>query len=76
MPIAARGGRKALGQILKESGLVTEEQIQEALDAQKEQGGALGTILVDLGYVTEDDIDEVMETLRITLPRAGFVRAG
>ena len=29
-----------------------------------------------LGYVTEDDIDEVMETLRITLPRAGFVRAG
>ena len=35
-----------LGQILKEMELVSEFDIQEALQVQKEKGGAIGRILV------------------------------
>ncbi len=48
--------RKQIGQILKEMELVTEGQIQEALEIQKDKGGAIGRILVELGYVTEEEI--------------------
>lgn len=50
------GRRKALGAILQEAGIVSEEQIVEALQLQKETGGPLGKILVEIGYVTEDEI--------------------
>jgi len=52
----AQGTRKALGQLLKEMELISEGQIQEALQIQKERGGALGQILVDLGFVSEDEM--------------------
>ena len=48
--------RKPIGQILKDMELVTEGQIQEALQVQKEKGGAIGRVLVDLGYVTEEEV--------------------
>lgn len=48
--------RKPIGQILKDMELVTEGQIQEALEIQKDKGGAIGRILVELGYVTEEEI--------------------
>jgi type IV pilus assembly protein PilB len=48
--------RKLLGRILKEMGLVTESQIQEALAIQKEKGGAIGEILVGRSYITRDDL--------------------
>jgi type IV pilus assembly protein PilB len=48
--------KKLLGRILKEMGLVTESQIQEALAVQKERGGAIGEILVERNYITRDDL--------------------
>ena len=36
--------------------LVSEGQIQEALEIQKEKGGAIGRVLVELGYVTEEEV--------------------
>jgi type IV pilus assembly protein PilB len=36
--------------------LVTEGQIQEALQVQRKKGGVLGEILVDLGYVSKEEI--------------------
>ncbi len=50
------GGRKLIGQILKEMRLVTEAQIQEALATQKQSGGAIGAILISLNYVTEQEV--------------------
>ncbi len=50
------GGRKLIGQILKEMRLVTEAQIQEALATQKQSGGAIGAILIALNYVTEQEV--------------------
>jgi type IV pilus assembly protein PilB len=48
--------KKLLGRILKEMGLVTESQIQEALAIQKERGGAIGEILVERSYITREDL--------------------
>ncbi len=49
-------GRKRIGQILVDRGIVTETQVREALDKAKVQGGAIGQMLVQLGYATEDDV--------------------
>lgn len=45
-----------LGQILIDAGLVTEDQLKEALEQQRKQGGKIGYNLVKLGYVKEEDI--------------------
>ena len=45
-----------LGQILIASGVITEEQLNEALKLQKKGGGRLGTNLVKLGHITEDKL--------------------
>jgi type IV pilus assembly protein PilB len=47
---------KPLGQILKQLGLVTEYDIQQAVRAQKDKGGALGQILLQNGLITEEDL--------------------
>ncbi len=47
---------KPIGAILKEMELITDKEINEALEIQKRQGGALGRILVEKGYVTEEEL--------------------
>ncbi len=53
---------KLLGRILKDMGLVTESQIQEALAIQKEQGGAIGEILVQRDYISRDSLTLALAT--------------
>ena|SRR3989338_548642 len=48
--------KQLLGQILIKRGLITQEQLKEALEAQKSEGGFLGEVLVKLGHITEKDI--------------------
>jgi len=49
--------QKPLGQVLREMELVNEGQIQEALQIQRDEGGALGDILVQkLGYISAEDL--------------------
>ena len=49
--------QKPLGQVLREMELVNEGQIQEALQIQREEGGALGDILVmKLAYISAEDL--------------------
>lgn len=45
-----------LGQLLVEQGLISEEQLAEALAQQKQSGRKLGRVLVDSGIVTEERI--------------------
>ena len=52
--------KRPLGELLKESNLITDEQLGQALQYQKENGGVLGKILVDLGMVKEEDIRLVL----------------
>lgn len=45
---------KKLGEILLEEGMITEEQLEEAIAEQTRTSEALGIVLVKLGYITED----------------------
>lgn len=54
-------GRKRLGDLLIESGLLTQEQLEKALIVQKKTGERLGKVLINLGYVTEESMIEVLE---------------
>ena len=46
-------GRKKIGQILIESGVVTAEQIKECLEIQLETSQLIGQILIEKGYIDE-----------------------
>jgi len=53
---APRASKLRLGDILKEMGLVTEQQVAVALEKQQETRKRLGQILVEDGVVTELDL--------------------
>jgi hypothetical protein len=58
--------RKRLGEILVETELISQEQLDEALRLQKTKSGFLGQILVDLGWITEQEVCRVMaESLHV-----------
>jgi type IV pilus assembly protein PilB len=54
-------GRRLLGEILIEHGLISPEQLQEALDIQANTKDKVGSILVNLGYVSEPNLMAVLE---------------
>jgi len=49
-----------IGELLIKHGLITKEQLEEALKKQKELGKRLGSTLVELGYITERQLVEVL----------------
>jgi hypothetical protein len=49
-----------LARILRERGLVTEEQLEQAIQHQVLFGGRLGTSLHELGYITEDGLQQAL----------------
>jgi type IV pilus assembly protein PilB len=52
--------RKMLGEALVESGLITGEQLENALTLRKSKNKRLGKILFELGYTTELQIAEAL----------------
>ncbi|MBU4477958.1 MAG: hypothetical protein KKH34_02575 [Candidatus Omnitrophica bacterium] len=48
---------KQLGNMLIEKNLLTQEQLDAALEVQLKEGGLLGQILVKLGFVTKEQIE-------------------
>lgn len=65
--------RKRLGDILQERGLLSEEQLKQALEVQRESGEKLGEVLVSRGIISADAIaDALSDHLRV--PRADFSR--
>ncbi|MFZ5825201.1 MAG: GspE/PulE family protein [Bacillota bacterium] len=49
-------GAMRLGDILLAARLITQRQLETALDTQKKTGGRLGEVLINLGFVTEFDM--------------------
>jgi type IV pilus assembly protein PilB len=49
-----------LGEILVKDKLITQEQLRQALDYQKQHGGRLGSCLVKLSLVGDEDITAVL----------------
>ncbi|MGI6091444.1 MAG: type II secretion system ATPase GspE [Veillonellaceae bacterium] len=54
-------GRKRLGNLLIEAGIITKEQLDKALSVQQKTNERLGRVLLNLGYVSEDSMIEVLE---------------
>src|ERR1700722_14444364 len=65
--------KKRLGEMLVDEGIITEEQVQEALHEQKIKGGRLEKSVISQGYVTQDVIMAFVGTQlgirRLSLPR-------
>ncbi len=55
----AEAGQR-LGQLLMRAGIITEKQLNDALEVHRATGSPLGRVLVDLGYATQGAILSVM----------------
>ncbi|UGB29688.1 GspE/PulE family protein [Metabacillus sp. B2-18] len=64
--------RKRLGDLLLDSGLITEEQLQSAL-AEKQKGQRLGDALLERGFITELQLIEVLE-FQLGIPHVSLYR--
>jgi type IV pilus assembly protein PilB len=49
-----------LGELLTKAGLISQDQLKEALRVQKDTGGKLGETLIKLAFVSEEDITECL----------------
>ena len=66
---------KKIGEILVDAGLLTNAQIEEALNVSKRTGARLGRTLVNMGIVTEEGITQALaQQLGISsIPLAGII---
>ena len=54
--VAGAVGHVRLGQLLIERGLIAPEDLDRALELQRERGDKIGRILVDMGYLAQRDL--------------------
>ncbi len=66
--------RKRLGDLLVEEGIVTDEQLGQALSAQKNTGRKLGDTLIELGFLTEQQMLTFLSQ-QLALPLIDLSRA-
>lgn len=59
--------KKRLGDILLAAGLLDENQLEWALEEQKQTSKRLGELLIEAGWITEDDIYEA-RSLQLDMP--------
>lgn len=52
---------KRIGDLLQGMGLITQEQVEQALKQQKVSKKRLGQILIDMGFLTEQQMIEALE---------------
>ncbi len=57
-----------LGDLLVISEMITEEQLEDALDLQRRTNKKVGDYLVEMGFVTDDDIANALE-VQLGIPR-------
>ncbi|MCP4133307.1 MAG: hypothetical protein GY754_20225 [bacterium] len=53
--------RLKIGEILMANGLISKDQLDDALSVQEKQGGLLGMILVNLQYIKPDTLTQYLE---------------
>jgi hypothetical protein len=70
------GEMAKLGEMLVGRGLISREQLDNALLAQRQFGGRLGTNLMDLGYITDDELAACLsEQLKLPYARPNAIVA-
>ena len=68
-----RGQKKTFGKLLIEAGIITESQLNEAVEEQKSTGKKLGEILKGKKFITQDDIVQVLE-FQLGIPHVNLER--
>ncbi len=58
--MAIFGNRIRVGDLLVQKGYITEDQLSQALEEQREQKGKLGEVLINMGLVTEEQFSGVI----------------
>ena len=51
-----RINNKQLGELLLDRGTITQAQLDQALNVQRDKGGLIGEIMVEMGFVKEEEI--------------------
>jgi len=64
--------RKRLGDILIDSGIISDEQLNEAIQYQKEHFLKLGEALVQMSYVTKDEIAKIL-SIQLKIPLVDLI---
>jgi len=59
---ATESAKKPLGQVFVDLGIVTEEQLEEALEKQKEMGATLGAQLLKMELIQDGDLARALGT--------------
>jgi type IV pilus assembly protein PilB len=59
--IGRRSMGKLLGQVLMESGMITIDELNEAIEIQKSSGQKLGDILISRNMITAEDLNMALE---------------
>ena len=54
-----------MGELLTSAGVITEEQLQEAIRIQKKEKKRLGAILVSHGFITERQLLDALQMLSL-----------
>ncbi len=62
-----KASRKSLGEMLVEQNLITAEQLENALELQRRQGGKLSDILINQGLVKAEEL-AVVHSIRLNVP--------
>ena len=52
--------RRRIGDLFVEHGMITDQQLAEALDVQRRTGGRLGEILIELEFITSVDAAQIL----------------
>ncbi|WED21546.1 GspE/PulE family protein [Vibrio sp. JC009] len=66
--------KKRLGDLLVEEGIITDDQVQKALTAQRQTGAKLGSTLIQLGFLSEQQMLEFLSQ-QLSLPLIDLSRA-
>ena len=65
--LVGRAIRKSLGEMLVEENLITTEQLEQALEVQRREGGKLSEVLVNQGVVKAADLATVL-SVQLNVP--------
>ncbi|MCF6192995.1 MAG: Flp pilus assembly complex ATPase component TadA [Kangiellaceae bacterium] len=60
LPNRSKGKRARIGDVLVSKGLISESQLQEALELQKEVGKHIGQVLIGKGCISESDMQQTL----------------
>lgn len=72
MPIISKK-RQRLGELLIEHGLITSNQLKDALKRQSQIGGHLGSVLVEMGFISTDNLLNLLSQ-QLGIPSANLFK--